>query len=233
MQCTTNNYNKIIKLLKAIFCFRTGGLSEDNISRIINWDNRKLEPYCAFVSKTDHMWHSEPCSNEKYFYCSLLDGIQYIKKASSWDNASNFCQNLSGQLVNMQDITAYSLNKTGWIGAYQRNYIWSWVGNFTPILTKWAPNEPQSQNCVAFNMSTKKYLRALCSEELHPFCLNDNLLVVKENKTWEEALNHCLQLNACEDYSSCDYTYSLLSLKKASDYNYIRDRIYGATTTEV
>lgn len=133
----------------------------------------------------------------------------------------------------MHDITAYSLNKTGWIGAHQRNYIWSWVGNFTPVLTKWATNEPQSQNCAAFNVSTKKYLRVLCSEKLHPFCLNDNLLVVKENKTWEEALNYCLQLNACEDYSSCDYTYSLLSLREGSNYNYIRGRIYRATTTEV
>lgn len=179
------------------------------------------------------MWHSELCSNKKSFYCSLHDGIQYIEMARSWENASTFCQNFSGHLLNMRDIAAYNLSKTGWIGAYQSNYIWSWVGNFTPALTKWAPNEPQSQNCVSFNVSNKKYLRTLCSKKLHPFCQHDNLFVVKENKTWEEALNHCLQLNACKDYSPCHHTYNLLSLHEWSNYRYIRDRIYRATTTEV
>lgn len=193
-----------------------------------------MKPLCAFVSKTDQMWHSDLCSNKKYFYCSFIDRIKYFRIAKSWHKASQYCHHFSGELVNMHPITAYSLNKTGWIGGYERNDTWKWVGNFTPFVTKWAPNEPQSKGCATYNVDSKMYLRASCSEKLTPFCLKDNLLVVKENKTWEEALNYCLMLNACErDVLRCRQTYNLLSVDEGSDYNYIRDRIYRATTTEV
>lgn len=221
------------RLLKSV-CFRTGGLSEDNVSQSIRWDNRQTEPLCAFVSETDQMWHSDKCSNKKHFYCSFIDRIEYFRIAQSWYNASHYCQKFSGQLVNMHPITALSLNKTGWIGGYKRNDIWKWVGNFTPSVTKWATNETQSQDCAAYNVYSKMYLRTSCSERFHPLCLNDNLLVVKENKTWEEAVNYCLALNGWKkNQPHRRYKFNLLSLYEGSDYNYIRDRIYTATTTEV
>lgn len=189
-----------------------------------------MEPLCAFVSQNDQMWHSDLCSKKKYFYCSFMDRIKYFRIAKSWYNASHYCHIFSGQLVNMHLTSAYSLNKTGWIGGYKRDDIWNWVGNFTPSVTKWAPNEPQFQDCAAYNLSSKMYVTTLCSERLPPFCLNDNLLVVKENKTWEEAVDYCLTLNGCERNLSCRFTYNLLSLDEGSDYNYIRDRIYRATT---
>lgn len=220
-------------MLKSV-CFRTGGLSGDNVSQSIKWDNTQMEPLCAFVSETDQMWHSDLCSNKKHFYCSFNDEIKYFKIAQSWYNASDYCQNFSGDLVSVYPVTAHSLNKTGWIGGFTSDDIWKWVGNFTPSVTKWAPNEPQSKDCVAYNLSSKTYLRTSCSERLHPLCLNDNLLVVKKNKTWEEALNYCLSIYLCKrDWPSCKRPYTLLSLDKESDYNYIRDRIYRASTTEV
>lgn len=226
MQCKTEG-------AKGCICFRTGGLSEDNVSQSIRWDHGKIEPLCAYVN-TNKLWHSDLCSTEKFFYCSLSDRIIYHKIAKSWDKASEYCQNMSGHLVNMDDTSANIFKLPGWIGAYQRNYIWSWVGNFTPALTRWAKNEPQSQDCASYNVSTKNYIRASCSKKLHPLCLNDNLLVVKENKTWEEALNHCLKLSVCKTGTlQCNHKYNLLSLDEQSDYNYIRDRIYRATTTEV
>lgn len=134
----------------------------------------------------------------------------------------------------MDPLTAHSFDKTGWIGAFTSDDIWKWVGNFTPSVTKWAPNEPQSKDCAAYDVYSKMYLRTSCSEKLHPFCLNDNLLVVKENKTWEEAVNYCLALKPCDrDVVRCKRSYTLLSLDEESDYNYIRDRIYRASTTEV
>lgn len=188
-----------------------------------------MEPLCAFVSQTDQMWHSDKCSNKKDFYCSFIDRIEYFRIAKSWDNASDYCRTFSGQLVNMRSIREYSLNMTGWIGGYERNDIWEWVGNFTPSVTNWAPNEPRSKDCALYDVSSKMYLRTSCLERHHPFCLNDNLLVVKENKTWEEALNYCLTLKPFQT----DLPHTLLSLDEKSDYNYIRDRIYRATTPEV
>lgn len=73
-----------------------------------------MEPLCAFVSKTDQMWHSDLCSNKKHFYCSFIDRIKYFRIAKSWYKASYYC-NFSGQLFNMHLTTAYSFNKTGFI----------------------------------------------------------------------------------------------------------------------
>lgn len=216
---------------KVCICFRTGGLSEDNISLEIKWD-QNTDPLCAFVLKIDQMWYSGQCSDRKMFYCSLSDGIQYFKTHSSWDEASMSCQKKSGQLVNMWNITAYNW-KTSWIGAYERNDVWSWVGNSTHSFTNWAPNEPQSRNCALYNLSSQKYRKTFCSKKRVPLCLSDNLLVVKENKTWEEAQIYCLNMKACWRGTVCKETYNLLSLDETSDYNYIRDRIYRATTTEV
>lgn len=193
-----------------------------------------MEPLCAFVSSTDQMWHSGPCSNKKHFYCSFTDRIEHFRISKSWNNASQYCHSFSGQLVNMHPINASSLNMTGWIGGYERDNVWKWVGNFTPSVTNWAPNEPQSKDCATYDADSNIYLRTSCSERFNPFCLHDNLLVVKENKTWEEALNYCFALNACNrNMPHCQDTYNLLSLDEESDYSYIRDRIYRATTTEV
>lgn len=211
-----------LKLLKFAFFYRTGGLSGDDLSRSIQW-NGGATPLCAFISKSDKMWHSNDCSNEKPFYCLFGDRIRYFKMVHNWYNASDYCQNHSGQLFNMPHFNVLNMTRAGWIGAYEKNATWSWVDN-DAVFTNWAPNEPRSQDCAFYNFSSKKFQRAFCSQRLSLLCQDDNLVVIKENKTWEEALDHCLALK---------HTYNLLSLDESSDYQYIRDRIYRATTTEV
>ncbi|CAB1420308.1 unnamed protein product [Pleuronectes platessa] len=86
---------------------------------------------------------------------------------------------------------------------------------------------------VTWNTVDRVWL--ICSEELQPVCYDDNLVLVKKNKTWEQALQHCKAMTTpCADSpESCVYTYKVLSLHNRRDYDYVRERIYRATTDEV
>lgn len=66
-------------------------------------------------------------------------------------------------------------------------------------------------------------------------CFSDNLVVVNENKTWEEALMHCSTMTKpCGDSNNiCTYNYQLLNLQYLDEYSYVRSRMSTATTDEV
>lgn len=66
-----------------------------------------------------------------------------------------------------------------------------------------------------------------CSIRLPFVCMNDNLILVKENKTWEEALEHCRNLIA-----PYYYHYELVSVQP-SDHDYVTSRVIDAETEEV
>ncbi|KAF7646328.1 hypothetical protein LDENG_00189790 [Lucifuga dentata] len=73
---------------------------------------------------------------------------------------------------------------------------------------------------------------------------DDNLVLVKENKTWEEALEHCRDLGrnqCCNNYylyhNYYDYRYyfcyDLASVQPGDDHQYIVNRIQETTTDTV
>ncbi|XP_049905367.1 dromaiocalcin-1-like [Epinephelus moara] len=69
-----------------------------------------------------------------------------------------------------------------------------------------------------------------CSARFPFVCLKDNLVLVKENKTWEEALEHCRALRSPTYYH---LRYELVSVQPGQDHSYIITRIMEADTEEV
>ncbi|KAF7646330.1 hypothetical protein LDENG_00189800 [Lucifuga dentata] len=97
-------------------------------------------------------------------------------------------------------------------------------------------------------MSSKNKLMSAesCSTKLPFVCFKDNLVLVKENKTWEEALEHCRAMkrfkykkydyhNNYYDYNYFYYyfRYDLVSVQPGDDHHYMTSRIQEATTDEV
>ncbi|XP_037641369.1 macrophage mannose receptor 1-like [Sebastes umbrosus] len=191
--------------------------------------------HCALVSDDDLKWYSERCSNKHDFYCSVQNNIQHHNTTLTWDDASQYCRNNMSDLATVTSTNTDQLEDAGWIGLHQEaDETWKWIGDWPSDYSNWAQGQPLSVDCGYFNSTNKKWSSKVCSEELEFFCYGGGLVVVNENKTWEDARSHCwMMVTPCELNWTCRYHHELLSLEQLSDYDYVRDKIYSATTDEV
>ncbi|XP_075868945.1 macrophage mannose receptor 1-like [Nelusetta ayraudi] len=183
----------------------------------------------------DRMWHIDGCYKNHPFYCSSGNIIQYSEKHLSWDNASDYCQSNNMNLITVSENNTSSIKSSGWIGLKLiLGKGWSWSGGMKSDYRNWADKEPALNNCVLYKEVSQLFHAKDCARKYAAVCQDDNLVIVKEKKTWEDALNHCRKIDSsCEGSpKACTYKYNLLSLQD-SDYQYVRDRIYSATTDEV
>ena len=100
----------------------------------------------------------------------------------------------------------------------------------------WALGPPWTFDCGFFHASRDRWFDGRCSFSGPFICYSDNLRLVKENKTWEEALEHCRAMGSADPGQHNAYRehqYDLVSLQSQEDHRYARDRIQEATTQEV
>lgn len=233
--------NKVKQLLTcrnySFILFRTReGLSGGDVSQSANWASGKKSQLCAAVSDEYQKWYTTQCLNEHGFYCSVTDNISHYGDTLDWYNASKYCQAESGQLATVTQINTGEFQLSGWIGLYQgADETWQWIGDSQSDYRNWVEGEPLNRDCAYLNVVDQKWYSTGCSKKHEVVCYDDKLLVVKENKTWEEALMHCQNIDTkCSDSSGhCIIKHYLLSLELLSDYDYVRERIYTATTDEV
>ncbi|GLD55767.1 macrophage mannose receptor 1-like protein [Lates japonicus] len=116
-----------------------------------------------------------------------------------------------------------------WIGLHRDGGTWNWsIGSSE--YDNWDQGEPSdSGDCVSISSSEKKMSARNCTIRLPFVCMNDNLILVKENKTWEEALEHCRNLVVPYYYH---IRYELVSVQP-SDHDYVTSRVIDAETEEV
>ncbi|MED6240067.1 hypothetical protein ATANTOWER_015578 [Ataeniobius toweri] len=126
-----------------------------------------------------------------------------------------------------------------WIGLRrdpEQPLVWRWInvktgegltGEDVSESENWVTNPQPNVSCAAYNSLKKKWYSTVCTEQLKFVCYDDNLELVTENKTWDDAINHCRKMSSSK--SKCD----LLSTTTSSQFSYVRDRIYNATSEEV
>ncbi|XP_019213809.1 lymphocyte antigen 75-like isoform X1 [Oreochromis niloticus] len=158
---------------------------------------------------------------------------------TTWENAQAFCREHHTGLVTIRNEQENGIfSGYGWIGLYRKSgsSIWKWsTGDELANYTNWDANEPQTDTDCAYK-SSDKWRTNRCDVN-HSFMCYDDLILVKENKTWEEALVHCRSLDGgnTEDPASSywNYSYDLATLITPYDHTYAREKVQEATTDEV
>uniref|UniRef100_A0A3B4ZG40 C-type lectin domain-containing protein n=1 Tax=Stegastes partitus TaxID=144197 RepID=A0A3B4ZG40_9TELE len=82
-----------------------------------------------------------------------------------------------------------------WVGLYKNtDDTWKWSGGKNVSLYYWPKLPHKKKTCLAINATHLKAKK--CETTKFPFwCFQSHLVLVKENKTWEEAMEHCHHLD--------------------------------------
>ncbi|KAM9722843.1 uncharacterized protein ACNS7B_018435 [Menidia menidia] len=160
-----------------------------------------------------------------------------------WDEARTYCQEKYVDLVTWDivdsDWLVQEFGGSGdfWIGLHKEpeQDTWKWInvktgkgltGEDVSGNGNWGNLDLLSGDCGTFVLERKSWFRQECSRPLQFICYGDNLVLVTENKTWEDALSHCRKM------STPSQRYDLLSLTSPASA-YVRDKISRATSEEV
>lgn len=145
---------------------------------------------------------------EKTFSCTLLllswsiisSKYVYIEKKMTWHKAQKFCQEHYTDLAhvsNENDNQRIKEKRTenSWIGLY-RNHThrdkWMWSGGGEASVLFWDSDQPDQKPGEDYVVLLDNGWHDSCPDiEIHFFCYNP--IVVKNRKTWEEAMGYCRQ----------------------------------------
>ena len=100
----------------------------------------------------------------------------------------------------------------------------------------WEEGKPTAEgNCVGLSNTENIMTNLDCNSTWPFYCYSDNLVLVKENKTWEEALEHCRAMDLADPslLTSNNHRNDLISISGPLDQHTVWFRINEATTNEV
>lgn len=131
--------------------------------------------------------------------CALFGTNVYVQEKKNWSEARNYCikhytdlSSISSKEEDDELLTGRQPKDSSvWIGLYKEdNDMWKWSGEVNASYFNWAEqnNTSEENSCVAQDING--WHKMNCDQKFHFYCFN-NLVLVKENKTWEEAMELC------------------------------------------
>ncbi|XP_046870142.1 macrophage mannose receptor 1-like [Hypomesus transpacificus] len=173
----------------------------------------------------------------------------WICETKTWNESQSYCRANHTDLASVRNATENNLiqnlcssrcNDNVWIGL-RKSKNWKWSDQSVSSFKKWHTGEPSGLSQT--NVQKKKNLTCVeryfhkddtkkhafwndveCREtyKKHFICYDDDLVLVRENKTWVEALNHCRE-----------YRWDLVSIHSERIQHWVQRRARKATTPYV
>ncbi|XP_030635054.1 C-type mannose receptor 2-like [Chanos chanos] len=200
-----------------------------------NWDdsepNNQGQDNCVEFLKSGK-WNDAACHHENYFLC--FDGnhpYKLITEQKSWSEAQSYCREQYTDMVTVRNETEnekisemITSDKKVWIGLYRDN--WAWSDGSKSSFRYWNKKQPDNQggieNCAEITPHTRDWNDQRCSVQQPFVCYQDKLVLIRENKTWSEALNHCRNNHV-----------DLVSVHDENMIRWVKERSKNATTDYV
>ncbi|XP_062327766.1 putative C-type lectin domain family 20 member A [Osmerus eperlanus] len=113
-----------------------------------------------------------------------------VTEPASWNDAQQHCRSHHTDLAFIRTkeeanhVSALGNGAWVWIGIHRdtKNHtLWYWSGRRTSTFTVWKPGEPNNHMDLSCNVK----INFVCYQE------TPKMVLVKENRTWEEALEYC------------------------------------------
>ncbi len=169
---------------------------------------------------------------EFYTLSSGLKQHFFVKEKMTWDSASKYCKtyfhdlstftNESEELQFLEDAAHQPSN--AWVGLYKESGVWKWSRgeNATQINWDTSNRQPEDDDCAFLHKGHKKLHDIDCSDKYSFFCMNIEFVLVRQNETWEGALEYCRkQYNDLASLSTLNMMDSVLGKSTLAETEYV------------
>ncbi|KAF6730668.1 C-type mannose receptor 2 [Oryzias melastigma] len=155
-----------------------------------------------------------------------------IEKSLNWTNAQRYCRENHTDLISgLQQLD--QLNQTWndsmkeklenvFIGLYSDVWVWSDKSSFS--FRNWNPQrdrENEELDCAALT-DQGTWRNDKCGEQRSFICYEDHVILINENRTWEEALYYCRH-----------HHHDLVTITNLEEQRWVQEKTKNATTPYV
>lgn len=165
---------------------------------------------CVYVNK-ENLWHDCTCSAKLCFICyngsSVVYSSNLSERTKNWTAAQHYCRQHHTDLISGPEqlrLISNTLNNeicddgdNQWLIGLFRD-TWGWSDGTHSSFRNWDQNDPHmNKNYIHDKMDCAKlgpqgqWIRDNCSLPSPFICYDKRFILVKLNKTWEEAMSYC------------------------------------------
>ncbi|XP_044040839.1 putative C-type lectin domain family 20 member A [Siniperca chuatsi] len=183
------------------------------------------------VEMKNPKWEDFPCTDTFKFICydetkQSNDKFSLINNVMTWPQAQNYCRQHHTDLVSglnqLKELTDVSYSgKNLWIGLFRDT--WRWSDGSNSSFRNWDLElfkDEDNKTCAMTVLNrVAKWNSDDCNKTKPFFCYDDKVILIKQNKTWEEALYYCR-----ENHND------LVSITKPDEQRWVQERAKKADT---
>ncbi|XP_026004310.1 putative C-type lectin domain family 20 member A [Astatotilapia calliptera] len=180
---------------------------------------------------TSMAWIDFPCTHTFQFICyneTMKNNKTFhlTETSVTWTQAQSYCRQHHTDLASgLDQIYSEEFKKlknstASWIGLFRDSWRWSDGSNFSFRYWDSFNDGLNNRTCATTLLGRSgRWSSAGCDQRKPFFCYDDKLILIRENKTWEKALNYCRQTH-----------HDLVSISNPHQQRWVQERAKNAST---